>query len=323
MTMNSSYVRAFVGVRHSAIRLFITLLLLLPALSLHAAILTVDCSKKSLQGEISARLDKTAINTVNFSGNCVGPVVLTGHVNLTLIGTAANATIAGVAGGALKVEGGTVAMQNFTVNGNLSSSGVECTSRSVCVLRNVNVLMGGVAGAIGIGAQDQSAIDIIGTVSVSGGNVGSSTGVGAFGASSINIRPTWALGFDPTEPGATISGHESGVFVQDGSFLRSDNAFIQQNEFGVTAQRNATIKILGNQIGGVTGNTNDGVVVWRGSTAQVGTTISGNGFGVYAGTLSYIQILSGTVITSNGGGNFGCDGPTAIIEGGGYSCISP
>lgn len=50
------------------------------------------------------------------------------------------------------------------------------------------------------------------------------TGIGVYGASNINMGPNWLSGFDPAEPGPSISGHGfAGASVQDGSFFRSDN----------------------------------------------------------------------------------------------------
>lgn len=312
----------FVNARFLALKFLFTLLLFLPAVSLQAAILNVDCSKKSLQAEISTRLDKTAINTVNISGSCAGNVLVSGHVNLTLAGATANATILGDAQGistALRIEGSTVNVQGLTVDAEDSARGVECAGRSVCVLRNVNVLAGLVDGAIAVMAQDQSALDLIGTSTISGQRAAFGSGVGVFGASSVNIRPAWAAGFDPAEAGPTIAGHDIGVTAQDGSFLRTDNALITDNVSGVFAQRNATIKVLGNAPAGVVDNDGDGVFVNRAAVAQVGTPVSGNGgVGVYVGPLSLAQIQAS--ISGNTNGSIFCEGPAAVVQGGNHAC---
>lgn len=303
--------------RDKALTIGMTMLLLLPAWPLHAANVTVDCNKKSLASEIG-KLDKNLINTVNITGNCVGDLLIFEHANLTLSGSAGASLTGGTPNGtALTIDGSRVTMQNLLVNaGGANGNGVSCTNRSVCVLRNV-----GVAGALtGIGAQTQSAIDIIGSSYVQGSSAPFGIGVGVFGASSVNIHPTWPNGFDPGEAGPSITQNETGIVAQDGSFLRTDNVLISGNRDGVLALRNATIKILGNT-GGVVNNTGTGISAIYNSVAQVGTPVTGNlGFGVEAGPLSYVRIQGGAGSISGNGANINCWGPYPYLHGNSYGC---
>jgi hypothetical protein len=214
-----------------------------------------------------------------------------------------------------------VTVQTLTINGG-STQAVSCTRRSACVLRNVTVT----GGASGIGAQDQSAIDILGTSVIQNSQ---GVGIGVYGASSVNVRPEpWVNG---NEPGATISGHSLnecdsgvppncfdagiGVMVQDGSFFRADSAIISGNGTGILAQRGAVIKVYGNGApgAGVLNNAWDGIHVRWGSTIGVGTMISGNGgAGIRVGALTFVTDQGVTFSGNNP--DVACSHVTAISQ---------
>lgn len=306
--------------------------LLVPAVSAQALDVSVDCAKKSLAVEVG-KLNKLAANKVQISGNCNEDIVVDGHVGLTLVGNAGasiSATVfdpndPGSSTTALAINASNVTVQDLTLNG--GANGAVCENRSTCIFRDVTVQ----GGHNGLGAQGQSAIDIIGASSI----VDSlNTGVGAYGASSINIRPTWANGFDGTELGPVISGHgEFGAFAQDGSFLRADSVTFSGNATGVWAQRNATIKIFANQSGAsVSDNWNVGVGVMHGSVGQLGINFSDNALGttgpatddypdgnypgwaaIAAGPLSYVTV-SGSTCSGNGA-NISTSHASAVVQG--------
>jgi hypothetical protein len=277
----------------------------LPALPAHAADVAVDCSKKSLVNELG-KLNKLATNTVQISGSCVEDVVIDGHLNLTLVGNG-GASISATDPGttAVAINNSRVTVKDLTLNGGSTAAG--CDNRSTCIFRDVAVQ----GGQSGLTAQGQSAIDIIGASSVVGST---GSGVGVYGASSVNMRPTWANGFDNTELGPVISGHEIGIIVQDGSFLRTDNVTIADNGLGIEARRNATIKVFGNGSGAViSGNSGWGIRVTQSSVGQITEDFTDNGTAVVVGPLSYVVVQGGTY-TGNGSDAF-CQHPTAVLEG--------
>jgi hypothetical protein len=277
----------------------------LPALPAHAADVAVDCSKKSLVNELG-KLNKLATNTVQISGSCVEDVVIDGHLNLTLVGNG-GASISATDPGttAVAINNSRVTVKDLTLNGGSTAAG--CDNRSTCIFRDVAVQ----GGQSGLTAQGQSAIDIIGASSVVGST---GSGVGVYGASSVNMRPTWANGFDNTELGPVISGHEIGIIVQDGSFLRTDNVTIADNGLGIEARRNATIKVFGNGSGAViSGNSGWGIRVTQSSVGQITEDFADNGTAVVVGPLSYVTVQGGTY-SGNGSDTF-CQHPTAVLEG--------
>jgi hypothetical protein len=288
-----------------------TLALLAPVCALHAANTSVNCDKKSLQGEID-KMNRLDVNTVSVSGNCDEDIVVSGFADLTISGVnGASITATGNESGdksGLSVRNGSkVRVESLTING--GGLGLECTERSKCTLRDVSTQ----GGAGGVAAQDQSAIDILGV-----SNILNSTGSGvaAYGASSINMRPAWLSGFVPDEPGSLISGHVTGVWVQDGSFFRSDNLTVSGNDQGIFAQRNATLKVISNGdpagplVGEVSNSASNGININRGSTAQIITVVKDNaGWGVVVGALSFGQIFSEF---SGNGGSILCTHVTAV-----------
>ena len=276
----------------------------------------VDCDRQSLQNEID-KLIKSRTNSLAVSGDCYEYIVIAGHVDLTLIGSGSitgpgadfedNPTVLVKEGSKVRLEGLTL------VDG---SSGLSCTERSHCTLVDVTVR----GGTNGVEAQDQSGLDILGASEILDSREAGGWGIGVFGASAVNVRPASFSDFEGGEQGTLVSGHGVGVTVLDGSFFRSDNADIVNNQFGVVAQRNATIKVISNtdassgeRIGQVSGNAAVGVVVTRGSTGQVVTTIADNGgTGVLIGPLSFALVFS--EFSNNGAGNVVCDHPTAVSQ---------
>jgi hypothetical protein len=300
--------------RIASLKFVLALCLLAPAVSAHAASVSVDCSKKSLSGEL-AKLNKLAANEVQISGNCLEDIAIDGHLNLTLVGTP-GASISATAPNttALGVLKSLVTVKTLTLNG--GSNGAYCESRSTCVFHDVTVQ----GGSNGISAQDQSAIYIIGASSIVDTNQG--TGVGVYGASSVNIRPTWANGFNATEAGPVVSGHAYGLFVQDGSFLRTDSVTISDNVTGVYAQRNATVKIYGNASGAVVGGNSElGVFMNSASVGDININFTDNGLSqvwgsaIAVGPLSYVSVRGGTF--TNNQSNSSCWHATGVLQGNG------
>lgn len=279
----------------------------------------VDCTSKSLAAEIE-KLDRSAANVLEFTGDCAEPITISGHRDLTLIGVDGG-SISGiyVAGDSLssvttlEVRDSRVTVQDAVINS--GNYGLLCTERSTCILRDVTVQ----GGHDGVAGQDQSAISILGSSQVIDSE---NLGVAAFGASSINVRPNWDSGLDGAEAGPVVSGHSTGVWVQDGSFFRSDNATISGNTFGVQAQRDAVIKMFVSYDfvngeyavpgAGVNDNAGYGIQVHRNSSAQIGLPVTNNGgAGIRLGALSYLQ-NAGLYFEGNGGDNVSCEDVTAV-----------
>ena len=269
---------------------------------------TVDCNRDSLQAEID-KLDRSIPNVVEFTGNCPGLITVDGHRDLTLVGIEP-ASISGVyvpgdrpaSTSALDVFNSRITIQDATIDS--GDFGLFCSERSTCILRDVIVQ----GGHIGVAAQDSSAVDVLGSSQILDGE---QFGVAGFGASSVNMRPNWDLGFDPTEPGPVVTGNSIGIFVQDGSFFRSDNVLITENGQGVQARRDAVIKIFPNESGlGVTNNDGDGLVIQQNSSAQVFAPVTGNGgSGITLGSLSFLQAFN---VFDNGGEDVNCADVTAV-----------
>lgn len=286
------------------------LLLLAPVYTLQAAGTAVDCSKKSLQGEID-KFDKNVPNIVTISGTCTEDIVVDGFSDLTLVGTAGASITATVFDNldqgnstlALLVNNSEVTVETLTINA--GSEGVACRNRSTCTIRNT-IIQGGWNG---MSFQDQSAGDILGSTTIQN-SLG--IGLGIFGASTVNMRS------EPRGeglPAPIISGHGDGsgigfgVLMLDGSFLRTDDVTISGNDTGVFAIRDVNIKMFG---GEVSGNTFVGVEVSNGSTAQIRTTVSDNlGNGIVLGPLTFAQIFSDF---SGNGTNVVCSHVTSISQ---------
>jgi hypothetical protein len=276
------------------------LLLIMPVAPSFAAVATVDCNKRQTITAAIAKFDRSVANTVTVSGACTENVVVNGHRDLTLTSAAgATITAADVNLSTVSVLG-TSRLTMFDIEVNGGDTGVSCDDRSVCILRAVDIF----GGFTGLALQKQSSADVLdGSIRNS-----TNTGVGVFGASSVNIRS------DLSASPVLISGHPVGIQVQDGSFLRTDNALITENQTGVNADRGAVIKILGNSQGQsqVINNTVSGVQV-RASTAQLSGVISGNPEGVIVRQLSYVTFIQATV-TGNTGYSVRCAHSTAITN---------
>ena len=273
-------------------------ILFMATASAQAANVTVDCNKKASINSALGKLDRSVANTVTIVGTCVENVVVNSHRDLTIVtnggGVAADvATVSDTI--PMYIQGNS----RVTLRGLAMSGGgqvVYCDDRSTCILDGVTV-SGGLYG--GVSAQKQSSLDIVGTTSIagSGGN-----GLGVFGASSANVGAN-----------VTISGHGgSGVAVQDGSFLRVDGGTISGNDSGVFVDRGALAKLLGTQI---TSNTGGSGVFVRASSVQLsGATITGNSSGVFLEHLSFVAFQGGTSVSGNPGGNVICSRPTSTTN---------
>jgi hypothetical protein len=285
------------------------LLVCAPFLSTQAANVLVDCSKKASVNTALGKLDRSVANTVTINGTCTEDVVISAHRDLSIVGNAGAGLVATVLSGVtatntVTVNGNSrVTLQSLSITG--GSVGVYCDDRSTCVLKNV-AIQGGQDG--GLTVQKQSSADVLGSSSItnSGG-----IGIGVYGASSVNVGDSDEA---TAPPGPVISGHGYyGLFAQDGSFLRTDNATISGNGAGVGAERSAVIKILGAQ-SKVINNAGEGVWV-RASTAQLGGLISGNnpGPGVSIAPLAFVR-FAGATVTGNSGKSVLCQTPTSITS---------
>ena len=306
------------------------LLLAAPVFSAQAALVSVDCSKKGTTlTSALAKLSKSVANTVTISGTCTEDVSVSGYADLTLIGKP-GANITGTlipsGGTTLTVGGSRITVQSLTINGGPSAgaTGASCTDRSLCVFANV-VIQGGGPGQTGLFLQNQSSADILGATVIRNND----TGLGVFGASTVNMKPDV-----DGAPGPVISGNGFvGAFVQDGSFLRTDDVRITANGTGVVAQRGAVIKILSdNGFGSVDSNAGDGIVV-RASVAQVGVDLTNNGGnGVFIRQLAFATVLDGFIFNgqfvgfnfSGNGGGFvvKCEDPVTSVSQG-VPCGTP
>ncbi len=289
------------------------LFLLMPVALAFAGSSSVNCNKKSLATVID-KLDKTASNIVEISGNCIEDILISGHADLTLIGIGGASITATIlwdpeaedpfsATTSLHIENSKVTVVDLTIFG--GTQGVFCDNRSQCILTDVTIL----AGLGGIYVQGQSALDLIGTSSVNGAQ---DNGIQVFGASSVNLRPTWAFGYDRDEAGPVIIGSGfTGLFVSDGSFLRADNVTVSNSAYGVWAQRNSTLKFITTAVGtGAIYNTSVGIRLRSTSTGQIIGVVSNNGLGIQVGPLSYFQ--DNGVAFSGNGTDVDCDHATSV-----------
>ena len=308
----------------SFVKLAFTLFLVLPVFSLQAATISVKCDKKSLASVIE-KLDKSESNTINITSDCNEDIVISGHQDLTLIGhddasitaTLFDETDEGGQEGywnstvAVSVENSNVTFRDLTINGGRQAA--ECFTRSVCEFRDVTIP----SGWDGVSAQDHSKLYILGSSSIT--NL-LATGVAAYGASHVVMGPdTWnnVIG---ENAGPVITGNIIGVWVQDGSFFRSDNVTITHNDVGIYARRNATLKVY-NQVAeaaGVSHNTDIGILLRSSSTAHIGVPITDNGTGIWVGPLSSAQNAGTDFANNNPGGDLFCAHPTAVDIGFGY-----
>ena len=146
-------------------------------------------------------------------------------------------------------------------------------------------------------------------------------GVGVFSNSHLIIAPTGLQNWSVGDAGPVITGNEVGVWVQE-SFLRSDNATITDNDYGIFAHRNATLRVYSQEVGevpvpvgGVSNNTYDGIWLRSSSTAHIrGVPITYNGDGIRVGPLSLVQISGSTTFDHNGA-NLICEHSTSVVMG--------
>ena len=277
------------------------LMLTAPAVTAQAAVVSIDCTKKGTIGLALAKLDRSLTNTINVTGTCTENVVIDGHRDLTIAAQgAATLSPADPDLGTVWIIGSSrVRLTGLTVNSGFA--GVQCDDRSVCLLRGVTIV-GGIGG--GLVLQKQSSADVIGgSIVNSSGN-----GIGVFGASSVNVSP------GENGSSAVISGHVgNGILVQDASFLRTDDATVTGNTIGVSADRGAVIKLLGEQ-SNVSNNSGDGVSV-RASTAQVTGSVKNNGGrGIRVLQLGYLAITGNTDLSGNGGDSVNCTNVTSVTN---------
>jgi hypothetical protein len=295
------------------LRVVLPVALLFGAMSAHATNITVNCPGKTPSVEI-AKLSKTVANTATLSGACVDNLVLSHFVDLTIVGAAGSTfTSKDITIPAINVRGGKVTLQNTNVSSGGTGNGIVCDNRSYCLLTSVNVQNGGLC----VYAQGKSSMDIVGTSQIHN----CSQGVGAYGGSDINLRPVAEGLFDPTLAGETISNNtDTGLWCQDGSFVRSDNSLITGNGNGVAMSRNCTVKLFdydnglnnGGYVGGVISNTGVGVSVQNGSILQSIAVVNNNGTAYAIGDLSEAQVSIAPVGNTT---DLSCTRPTSVARG--------
>lgn len=277
----------------------------LPMHNADAAVVAVECGKRGSINAAIAKLDRSVANTLNVTGTCTENVVVSGHRDLTIAGAGSAAVQpANTAADTIAVNGSSrIVLQNLAIAA--GTTGVACDDRSACILRTVSIT-GGTQGSLSL--QKQSTADVQGSSLTNS----QGTGIGVFGASSVNI------GSDAAGTPTTISGHVnaefgsgSGIFAQDGSFVRFDGGAITGNDTGAVGDRGAVLKLLGTQISG-----NGGFGVWvRASTLQIAGNVTNNGLdGIWARRLGYVVFAGPTLATGNVGLSVRCDHVTSITQ---------
>lgn len=301
---------------------------LLPVLSAHAAVVTVDCNKKGSINVELAKLDKSAPNTLRVTGVCRENVLIDGHRDLTISrinDTAPAYEIAATAGDLIVVTGGSrvtfdLAMVFPQAAGQI---GLRCEGQSTCRLTTQARFQTSVRADL-IRVQDQSILEIVDSTRLPGDSYFSSGGgrvLGVLGGSSANLRFT--------SRNATLhsSSPDEVISVQDGSFLRVDNGGISMNSgTGVMMQRGAVVKLLNTYIVSVGANTTGIRVVasslqFEGThaTGQLPQGTSGIALPISIGALGFVRVgsygnLPLPVGSSTGGFGVSCDHPTAVVQ---------
>jgi len=304
-------------ISNSSCKFVLTLLLILPVFTLQAAPSSVMCDKKSL-ADVIGKLEKSKSNTINITGDCNEDIVISGHQDLTLIGLDGASITATVFDDdpvegqenstvAVFIDNSNVTLQDLTINGGVEAA--ICMARSVCEFRDVTIP----SGWNGVSTGDHSKLYIYGSSLIT--NL-LGIGVAGYTASHIMMGPDKFLNFGPEDAGPVINGNWVGVWVQDGSFFRSDNVTITGNDYGIFAQRNATLKVY-NQATvalGVSNNTDSGIWLRSSSTAHIGVPINDNGGdGIRVGPLSLVHNVGAlTSFSNNGGAEVNCAHTTAV-----------
>jgi len=273
-----------------------------------AANVTVDCSKKASVSTALGKLDRSVANTITIVGTCTEDVLVSGHRDLTIVGSAgAGIAAASTSSIAVYIESNSrVTLRDLAISGGQQS--VYCGGRSTCILNSLSIQAG---TGNGVSIQSQSSADVIGNTSITGPT---QTGLGVFGASSANVGPNVNIS------GATANGGGTAVFVQDGSFLRADGGNFSGNDNGVFADRGAVVKLLGSTVTNNSFTNADGVksgsgVFVRASTVQLGGgTYTGNDFGVVVNDLSYTTFQGNIKVENNTVQQIVCSAPTAITQ---------
>src|SRR5688572_6814231 len=238
----------------------------------------LDCSNKSLAAAVASNKEKN--QTINFTGTCEGPIVITTE-GLTLNGVG-EAIIDGGGEGAVRITGvGNVLLSNFVVrdgdwgiaaiNGaHLTVSGVEVHANAgfgITIQTGSSAILSNVAthhnGVHGLDIQTGSAATLTDTFSASNNRV--------FG---INVN-----GSSITFSRVTASANANAVGIQ---IATSSNAFINDSISVINANNNlatgltvvsgahmvsfgGTINVSGNPANGVSVNSKSGLDLDAGS----------------------------------------------------------
>ena len=309
------------------------------AASSQAAVVTVDCSKKSAKSinATLATLDKSATNTVKLVGACKELVVIERFRDLTLVGSAgasiSDPTPSDPTPSAPDDEIDTVlyigpqsnvTLRSLTITG--GASGISCVQISICTLEDV--IVEDVKGA-GV-SFGRSSGTLLGNTIIRG-NLGGGLALGASivgGGQLVDGGPSPQIIDNLGGHGVRMTDNSTfrgGPYTIAGNFGDGVNAFASAVSLGgspdlrtaVTGNGGRGIFLQSSTLRGgylsVTGNTKNGVVVSQLSFFRSGLdAISGNG------EQPDVHCASVTAATSGTGGSLA---PT--LGGGTTDCTEP
>jgi len=255
----------------------------------YAAKDSIDCSRDSLADAVSGLKDKDKDLTIQFTGVCVGPVVVhTDGLTLKGVGTA---VIDGGHQDALTVAGaGRVSLLDFEVrngaNGIVAANGAHVTLNSVSSHDNL---------VFGLTLQTGSSATLTDVTLNNNGVHGLDieTGSSATATGSLTASSNGVFGINVNASSLTIS---HGTVTANGNTLgiqiaTNGNAFIGDTTSSVTASDNHTV--------GLTGVSGAHMVSFGGAITVSGNPIAGVSLNSKAG----LDLDAAAVLTSAGNGD--------------------